>query len=159
MAKGDAHTTHEPTIENRKARHDYHIDDTLECGMRLTGTEIKSVRTGQVSLGEGFVEVRESPPALILRGVHVAEYPPAGTARQHDPLRPRVLLAHAREIRKLLEHTRDRGTTLVPLKIYFVRGRAKVLVGLARGKKQFDKRADIAKREAQREIERAMKRR
>ncbi|HMN96423.1 MAG TPA: SsrA-binding protein SmpB [Phycisphaerales bacterium] len=151
--------THEPVIENRRARHDYQVDETLECGIRLTGTEIKSVRAGQISLQEGFVEATESPLALTLRGAHIAEYPPAGEHRQHAPARPRALLAHAREIRKLVEATRAKGMTLVPLKVYFVRGKAKLLVGVARGKKAYDKRTSIADREAKRDIERAMSKR
>jgi SsrA-binding protein len=150
--------SHEPTIENRRARHDYFIEDTLECGVKLTGTEVKSVRNGQVSLAEGYVRATESPVALTLHGVHIAEYPPAGEANQHDPTRARVLLANAREIRKLADRTRERGVTLVPLKVYFVRGRAKLLVGIGRGKGKTDQRQDIAKREAKREIDRAMSR-
>jgi SsrA-binding protein len=149
---------HEPTIENRKARHDYHIDDTLECGIRLTGTEIKSVRASQISLNEGFVTAVEIPPTLILHNTHIHEYAPAGKNRQHVPTRNRVLLAHRKEILKLVTQTRARGTTLVPLKMYFVRGKAKLLIGVARGKKQADKREAIAKREHQRDIERAMSR-
>lgn len=149
----------EPTIENRKARHDYHIDDTLECGIRLTGTEIKSVRAGQMSLAEGFVTAREEPPSLTLHNSHINEYPPAAKQHQHAPTRVRTLLAHRREITKLAVQTRAKGTTLVPLKVYFVRGKAKVLIGVARGKKQADKREAIAKREHQRDIDRAMSRR
>jgi SsrA-binding protein len=149
----------EPTIENRRARHDFFIDETLECGIRLTGTEIKSVREGRVSLAEGYVRATADPPALILLGAHIAEYPPAGPQHQHDPLRPRTLLAHAQEIRRLARHSQARGATLVPLKLYFVRGRAKLLVGLARGRRVHDKRQQVAKEHARREIERAMSRR
>ena len=148
----------EPTIENRKARHRFHILETLECGLKLTGTEIKSVRDGKVSLGEGYVRAEEHPLRLTLHGVHIGEYPPAGPARQHDPIRTRILLAHRREIAKLADKTREKGTTLVPLKLYFLRGRAKLLIGLARGKRMADKRQDLAKKEAQRDIERAMSR-
>lgn len=144
----------EPTIENRRARHDYHVEETLECGLKLTGTEIKSVRGGEVSLQEGYVEATESPPGLVLLGTHIAEYPQADERRQHRPDRPRILLAHRREILKLAVAARAKGMTIVPLKLYFVRGRAKVLIGLAKGKKQFDKRADIKKREAEREMAR-----
>lgn len=151
-------STHEPTIENRRARHDYHIDDTVECGLKLTGTEIKSVRASQVSLGEGWIEARDAPLSLVLHGVHIDEYAPAGERRQHAPTRDRVLLAHGREIAKLAEQTRAKGFTLIPLKIYFVRGKAKLLLGVGRGKKQSDKRQDIAKREAKREMERGMRR-
>lgn len=147
----------EPTIENRRARHEYHVEETLECGLKLTGTEIKSVRAGQVSLQEGHVAASEEPPALTLLDIHIAEYPPAGEARQHAPNRPRALLAHKREIRKLAVASRAKGMTLIPLKLYFVRGRAKLLIGLAKGKKQYDKRRDVAEREAKREMERAMR--
>jgi SsrA-binding protein len=148
-----------PTIENRRARRDYFIEETLECGIKLTGTEVKSVRDGQISLAEGYVRATEAPPTLTLHSVHIAEYAPAGEHRQHDPIRSRVLLAHKREIRKLAEHTRDRGTTLIPLKVYFTNGVAKLLVGVARGKRKADKRQDVAKREAKREIDRAMSKR
>ena len=152
-------SSHEPTIENRKARHDFFIEDTLECGIKLTGTEIKSLRAGKVSLGEGYVRATDSPIALVLHSVHIGEYPPAGPARQHLPTRERVLLAQKREIRKLADKTRQRGVTIVPLKVYFVRGRAKLLIGIARGKQQSDKRQDIATREARRDMDRAMSRR
>lgn len=148
----------EPTIENRKARHQYLITDTLECGIKLTGTEIKSVRAGQISLGEGFARATDGPVSLTLYGVHIAEYPPAGSHRQHEPTRPRPLLAHRREIRKLAEATRQAGTTLIPLKLYFLRGRAKLLLGVARGKRKADKRQDLSKQEARKEIERALRR-
>lgn len=151
--------TNEPTIENRRARHEYHIGDTLECGIKLTGTEIKSVRAGQISLAEGYVRATEEPPSLILHSVHIAEYPNASPNQQHDPVRVRTLLAQKREIRKLAVQTRERGVTLVPLKVYFVRGRAKLLVGVGVGKAKADKRHDIAKRDAQRDIDRALSQR
>ena len=146
----------DPVIENRKARHDYQIEETLECGIKLTGIEIKSIRDGQVSLAEGYVRASEQPLGLTLHGAHVNEYPPAGSARQHDPIRVRRLLAHKREIRKLATQTRAKGVTLVPLKIYFVRGKAKLLIGVGMGRKHQDKRQDMARREAQRDIDRAM---
>jgi SsrA-binding protein len=151
--------TNEPTIENRKARHQYHILDTIECGMKLVGTEVKSVRAGQISLAEGFVRATEPPPRLTLHGVHIAEYPPAGQASQHNPARTRTLLAQKREILKLVDRTREPGVTLVPLKVYFLRGVAKLLVGVAKGKGKADKRQDIARREAKRDIDRAMSKR
>lgn len=156
MAKNTRKTTNEPTIENRRARYDYVIHDTLECGLKLTGTEVKSVRAGRVSLAEGYVRATDSPLSLTLHGVHIAEYPPAGEHRQHNPTRTRILLAQKREIRKLADKTREKGFTLIPLKIYFLRGKAKLLVGLASGKRTADKREDIAKRDAKREIDRAM---
>ena len=106
MASKTRHRSNESTIENRRARRDYFIEDTLECGIRLTGTEIKSVRIGQVSLAEGYVRATETPPRLTLHGAHIAEYPPAGEHRQHQPVRVRALLAHRREIRKLAARTR-----------------------------------------------------
>lgn len=153
--------SNEPVIENRKARHDYFIEDTLECGIELLGSEIKSVRLGQVSLAEGFVRTDLGPrqrPTLILHAVHIGEYPPAGAQRQHAPQRERTLLAHRREIRRLAAQTAAKGVTLVPLKIYFVRGRAKVLIGVARGKQKADKRQSIAEREHRRDMDRAMSR-
>jgi SsrA-binding protein len=149
----------EPVIENRRARHDFAIEETLECGIELLGTEIKSIRFGKVSLGEGWVLAEEAGPTLTLMNTHIAEYPPAGAARQHDPIRPRRLLAHKREIRRLATEVRARGVSLVPLKIYFVRGRAKLLVGIGAGRRKADKRSAIASREASREMERAMSRR
>jgi SsrA-binding protein len=149
-------TAAEPTIENRRARHDYFIDETLECGIKLVGTEVKSVRSGQVSLGEGFARAGDEPLELVLHDVHIAEYAPAGP-RQHDPARPRALLAHRRQIRKLADRTRQGGVTLIPLKVYFVRGRVKVLIGVARGRKRADKRQAIAEREARRDMDRAMR--
>jgi SsrA-binding protein len=151
--------THEPTIENRRARHDYIIDETLECGIKLTGTEVKSVRNGQVSLAEGYARASENPIGLELHSVHIAEYPPAGPARQHDPIRTRTLLAHRRQIQKLAASTREKGVTLIALKMYFEAGRVKVLIGVARGRRHADKRQDIARREAKRDIDRALSRR
>ncbi len=158
MAAKTKRTPNRPTIENRRARYDFFIDDTLECGIKLTGTEIKSVRNGRVSLAEGYVRATQSPPALALHGVHIAEYPPAGKQLQHDPTRVRTLLAHRREIRKLADKTSQKGFTIVPLKMYLVRGRAKLLIGLGQGKRRHDKRHELAKRQAEREIKRAMSR-
>ncbi len=147
----------EPVIENRKARHKYQILETLECGVKLHGAEVKSVRAGHISLGEGYVRATEDPLRLTLHGVHIGEYAPAG-ASQHAPHRTRILLAHKREIRKLAGKTRDRGVTITPLKLYWVRGRAKLLIGLAVGKRKGDKRETLAKRAHQRDIDRAMSR-
>jgi len=149
---------HEPAIENRKARFDYRIGETLECGIELLGTEVKSLRAGQASLGEGWARGEGEPPRLVLHQVHIAEYPPAGAARQHDPVRPRTLLAHRREIRRFVDEARKLGGTIVPLRIHWVRGKAKVLVGIGLGKDKSDKRQDIAKREHQREMDRALRR-
>ena len=159
MASSTRSRSNESTIENRRARRDYFIEDTLECGIRLTGTEVKSVRIGQVSLAEGYVRATETPPRLTLHGAHIAEYPPAGEHQQHQPLRVRTLLAHRREILKLAARTRARGNTLMPLKMYFVNGRAKLLIGVARGKRKHDKRQDMAEREMKRDMQRAMSKR
>jgi SsrA-binding protein len=146
-----------PAIENRKARFDYHIEETLEVGMVLRGSEVKSVRKGEVSLGEGYVLAREEPPELTLIGVNIGEYAPSG-ALGHRPTRARPLLAHKREIRKLARTVVAKGLTIVPLKLYFKDGWAKLLIGVARGKQAHDKRDTIAKREAKRDIDRAMSR-
>jgi SsrA-binding protein len=148
----------DPVIENRKARHDYHIGETLECGIKLLGTEVKSVRIGQMSLGEGWVRGELEPPTLTLMQAHIGEYPPAGR-KQHPSTRQRVLLAKRREIRKITEEANAKGGTIVPLKVYFVRGVAKVLVGVGVGKNRADKRQDLAKKTHQREIDRATSRR
>ncbi len=147
-----------PTIENRKARHDYAILDTLEAGIMLVGSEVKSVRDGKVSLGEGYVRVEDSPPSMWLHSVNIAEYAPAG-AHQHAPTRTRRLLAHKREITKLFRQVDAKGLTIVPLKMYFKNGLAKVLIGLAMGKSRADKRQSIARRESDRDIARAMSKR
>ncbi len=160
-ANGAKSKANEPVIENRKARHDYFIEETLECGVELLGSEVKSIRLGLVSLGEGFVQAEDRPgqrPTLVMFNVHVGEYPPAGAARQHIPQRERRLLAHTREIRKLAQRTSVKGLTLVPLKMYFVRGRVKVLIGVAKGKQKADKRQSIAEREHRRDMDRAMSR-
>jgi SsrA-binding protein len=147
-----------PTIENRRARHDYAIADTLEVGVALRGTEVKSVRQGRVSLAEGYVRVQADPPALTLLGVNIAEYPPAG-AQQHPPTRGRRLLAHRREILRLARDVEHKGVTVVPLKMYFRNGYAKVLIGVGRGRARHDKRRAIAEREHRRDIDRALSRR
>ncbi len=176
-------------IENRKARFDYAIVDTLEVGIMLRGSEVKSVRDGKVSLGEGYVRAehplvagstrgartagskgpadrasssRIDGPALWLHAVNIAEYPPAGpsgSVGQHVPTRTRKLLAHSREIAKLAREVQVKGFTLVPLKLYFKNGKAKILIGLGKGKTKSDKRDTIAKRESDRDISRATSRR
>jgi len=147
------------SIENRKARHQYSIEDTLEVGIVLTGSEVKSVRDGQVSLAEGWIRASTSPLRITLHSVHIAEYQNASPAHQHKPQRPRVLLAHNREIRKLEAFTHQQGRTLIPLKMYFSNNKIKVLVGMATGKHKSDKRQDLAKKSAKRDMDRAMKRR
>jgi SsrA-binding protein len=140
---------------NRKARHDYHIEDTLEAGLVLTGTEVKSLRAGRASLVDGFGEVRDGE--VWLRNVHIPEYD-QGTWTNHEPRRPRKLLLHKGEISRLIGKTQERGLTLVPLSLYFKDGYAKVEIALARGKKTYDKRHALAERQAKREAERAMAR-
>jgi len=141
---------------NRQATHDYSIEDRFEAGIALLGTEIKSIRAGQANLREGYVQVRGD--GLWLVNTHIAPYDPAGR-EGHDPLRPRRLLLHRKEIAKLLSRVQERGYTIIPLKIYLKNRRAKVEIALARGKRQYDKREAIAKREAGRQIERALKER
>lgn len=149
----------DPEIVNRRARHEYHIDDTLEVGVVLQGSEVKSLRDGKASLAEGYVRAEESPPGLYLHGVQIDEYPPAAGSGQHAPRRVRTLLAHKREAMKLARASAQKGFTIVPLRLYFKNGRAKILIGLARGKAAFDKREDARKREAKRDIDREMSRR
>jgi SsrA-binding protein len=141
---------------NRKARHDYAILDTFEAGMALTGTEVKSLRAGRASLVDAFGH--ESNGEIYLHGMHIPEYT-QGTWTNHEPRRVRKLLLHRDEIRKMQGKLRDEGITLVPLSVYFHNGYAKVELGLARGKKSYDKRQDLAARDAQREITRAVGRR
>ena len=141
---------------NRKARHDYTILDTWEAGMQLTGTEVKSLRAGRASLVDAFAD--ETGGGIYLRGMHIPEYT-QGTWTNHEPRRTRKLLLKRDEIRKITGELRESGLTLVPLSVYFHNGYAKVELGLARGKKAYDKRQDMAERDAQREITRAMGRR
>lgn len=155
MAGKERSTAREPTIENRRARHDYAIEETLECGIELRGTEVKSIRNSQVQMDQGFVMARATPPALELHGVHIAEYPQALPQHQHQPTRMRRLLAHRREIGKLAVQQKAKGASLIPLKIYFVKGRAKVLVGVGFGRKKGDKREHIKEKEAKRDMQRA----
>ena len=140
---------------NRKARHEYFIEDTFEAGIVLTGTEIKSVRLGQVSLQDGFVLIRGGETWLM--NVHIAHYA-LGNRNNHEETRPRKLLLHKREIARLFSQATQRNWTIVPLKVYInAKGLAKVEIGLARGKQQHDKRDTIAKRDSDRELRRAMK--
>lgn len=147
-----------PTVENRRARFDYAIADTLEVGIALTGPEVKSVRDGQISLAEGYVRVQPSPPALYLHGVTIAEYGPAADRRERTD-RTRLLLAHKREIHKLARQVEQKGMTVVPLKLYFKNNWAKLLIGVGKGRSKHDKRQAIGERESRRDIDRAMSRR
>jgi SsrA-binding protein len=141
---------------NRKATHDFHLENRYEAGLVLTGTEIKSIRAGRVNLGDGYVQPRDGE--LWLLNVHIGPYEPSGR-HGHEPLRPRKLLLHRREIDRLISRVQERGYTIVPLRLYLKRGLAKVEIALARGKRKYDKRQAIAKRDAQREIDRALKER
>lgn len=141
---------------NRKAGRDFHLEDRHEAGLVLMGTEIKSIRAGRVNLSDGYVQPRDGELWLI--NVHIAPYDPAGRYG-HEPLRPRKLLLHRREIERLASRVRERGYTIVPTRLYLKGGRAKVEIALARGKRQYDKRQAIAKRDAQRDIDRALKER
>jgi SsrA-binding protein len=141
---------------NRKARHQYHFHDTYEAGLVLLGSEIKSIRAGRVSLQEGFVLFEGGEAWLV--NVHIAQYDPA-SKQNHDPKRRRKLLLHRREIDRLQSHAQEKGYTVVPTKLYLKDGRAKVEIALARGKKLYDKRQTIAKRDAKRQVERALKER
>jgi SsrA-binding protein len=141
---------------NRKARHDYAILDTFEAGLALTGTEVKSLRAGRVSLTDAFAQ--EQDGEFYLHAMHIPEYT-LGTWTNHAPRRVRKLLLHRGEIDRLIGKVRESGLTLVPLALYFSDGWAKVEIGLARGKRSYDKRQDLAKRDAEREISRAIGRR
>jgi SsrA-binding protein len=142
--------------QNKKARHDYSIEDVFECGIVLTGTEVKSLRMGRASLIDGFAMVDKGE--LWLSGVHIPEYT-QGTWTNHTPRRDRKLLVHAAEIRKLSARMKEGGLTLVPLSIYFKDGKAKIELAVAKGKKVHDKRAALMERQAGREIEREVSRR
>jgi SsrA-binding protein len=141
---------------NRRAYHDYHIEDTFEAGLVLTGTEVKSLRAGRASLADGFAQITDGE--VWLHNVHIPEYV-QGTWTNHTPRRIRKLLLHRREIDKLAREVSEQGLTLIPLSLYFKDGNAKVELGLARGKRTYDKRQDLARRDAAREIDRALKRR
>jgi len=140
--------------ENRKARREYEIIDSLECGIALVGSEVKSLRNGKVSIDEAYGRVRDGEVWLV--GCDIAEYEQANEMN-HEPRRPRKLLLHRREINKFAGKAFERGLTLVPLKLYFKRGRAKVLMGIGRGRKLFDKREKMKKDTIQRDIARAMR--
>jgi len=142
--------------QNKKARHDYTILDTYECGIVLTGTEVKSLRAGRASLIDGFVMIENAE--LWMHGVHIPEYT-EGTWTNHTPRRKRKLLVHREEIRKLSGKMKDSGTTLIPLQLYFKDGRAKVEIALAKGKKAHDKRDSLMEAQATREINREISRR
>lgn len=141
--------------QNRKARHDYHIDATYEAGIVLTGTEVKALRAGKGSLADGYADVRDGE--VWLRNVHIPEYD-QGSWNNHAPRRPRKLLLKKDEISRLIGKTKEQGHTLVPLALYFKDGYAKVEIALARGKRNYDKRQSLAEKQAKREAARAMSR-
>lgn len=140
--------------QNRKARHDYSVEETVEAGLVLTGTEIKSVRARRVNLKDGYAQIRNGEGWLM--NVHISKYA-NGNIFNQDPLRNRKLLLHKKQLNKLAGQLSVGGYTLIPLKMYIKNGYAKVLLGLARGKRQYDKRQSIKKRDAERQIERVMK--
>lgn len=140
--------------ENRKAWHDYFIDETFEAGLALTGTEVKSLRAGKANLRDSYAGLEKNE--LFLYNMHISPYE-MGNRFNHDPLRTRKLLMHRSEIKRLTSRVREKGFTLVALRLYFKRGRAKVELGLARGKKLYDKRAQIAERDARRDTERELR--
>jgi SsrA-binding protein len=141
-------------VDNRRARHDYHLSDRVEAGVALVGTEVKSLRAGQANLQRAYGEIRDGEAWLV--GAHIAEYT-QGNVANHDPDRDRKLLLKRREIDSLDGKVRERGLTLVPTKLYFKNGKVKVELAVGKGKQAHDKRRDIAKRDADREMERAVK--
>ena len=145
-----------PRITNRRALHDYFISAKIECGMVLVGSEVKSLRHGKAQLQESFARIEKGE--LILHGCHIDPYEKAALSN-HEPLRERKLLVHKRELKKLADETSQRGTTLIPLAIYFKDGRAKLELGVARGKQHHDKRESIKKKEMDRELRRVMSQR
>ncbi len=142
-------------VRNRKARRNYEILDTIEAGMVLLGTEVKSIRGGQASLSEAWCKIEEQEVHLV--DAHISHYS-HGNLNNHDPLRPRKLLLHRKEISRLQKAVEQKGNTLIPLRLYLKHGNIKVEIAIARGKKLYDKRADIAERDSKRQLERTMKR-
>ena len=139
---------------NRQARHNYFIDEIYEAGLVLVGSEVKSLRDGKANLSDSYAQIRKDEAFLV--NTHISPYPGANQFN-HEPTRTRKLLLHSREIERLTGKTKERGLTLIPLKIYFKNGRAKVEIGLARGKKLYDKRETLRRKVAQREVERSLK--
>jgi SsrA-binding protein len=142
----------EPRINNRKALHDYFISAKIECGMVLVGSEVKSLRAGKAQLQDAWAAVENGQ--LILHGAHIDPYEKSASVYNHEPKRDRKLLAHKREIKRLIAETAEKATTLIPLAIYFKGGRAKVEIGVAKGKQQHDKRETIKRKEMDREVRR-----
>ncbi len=154
--KTDRQKAEKIIAENRKAFHDYHILESFEAGVALLGTEVKAIREGRVNLRDSFGRVEDGE--VFLHGVHISPYSHRGYA-DHEPLRRRKLLLHKQEIRKLVGKTTERGMTLVPLRLYFKHGRVKIAIGLAKGKKEYDRRETIKRRETERETRAAIKER
>jgi SsrA-binding protein len=155
-ASSNRQTGRKIIAQNRKARHDYAVVDVYEAGVMLTGTEVKSLRLGRASLVDGFATIDDGE--VFLRNVHIPEYE-QGSWTNHEPRRVRKLLLHKEEIQRLIGKTKEGGLTLVPLSIYFSAGKVKVELALARGKRSYDKRQDLARRDADREVARALGRR
>ncbi len=143
-------------ITNRKARHDYFISEVVECGISLVGTEVKSLRAGQARIVEAYGRIQNGEVFLV--GANIAMYPQAAPGMQHDPTRDRKLLLRKSQIAKLVDHVRQKGKTLVPLAMYFSRGWAKCELGIAEGKRQYDKRQALRKKDDRREMQRQMRR-
>lgn len=154
--KNEVHKNEKVIAQNRKARHNYEVLETLECGIVLVGSEVKSLRQGKLSLEEAYGRVEKSEVWLV--GCNIQEYT-FSNQQNHDPLRKRKLLIHKREISKFADQAFEKNLTLVPLKMYFNRGRVKVLLGICRGKQTHDKRQSLKKKDSQREIARAMRHR
>ena len=151
MAKGKGI---KPLVQNRRARHDYFVEETYECGMELKGTEVKSIRQGRANLKESYARVRDGE--VFVDGMHISPYE-QGSIFNTDPLRPKRLLLHKSEIRKLQAQVMRQGMTLIPLKVYLKDGRMKLELGVCRGKQLHDKRDDMAERDARRDMDRAMR--
>ncbi|WP_025728337.1 SsrA-binding protein SmpB [Atopobacter phocae] len=147
-------TDDKPLAQNRKASHDYHILETFEAGMILKGTEIKAIRQSRLNLKDGFVSLRNGE--AVLKNIHISPFE-QGNIFNHDPLRDRKLLLHRSQISKLEKETKVGGLTIVPLKVYIKNGFAKVLIGLAKGKKMYDKRESLKQKSIKREVDRALK--
>ncbi len=155
MARKEANLA--PRINNRRAFHDYHIDAKLECGIALKGTEVKSLRAGLAQMHDAFARVENGE--LWLYNLYIDHYKQAAAVYNHEPLRSRKLLVHKREIKRLQSATKEKGTSLIPLAIYFKEGRAKLELAVGHGKRQYDKRASIKKKEMDRDLHRGMMRR
>lgn len=151
-AAGKPAASNAPSVDNRRARHEYFILESLEAGIELTGTEVKSIRQGGISLSEAYARLREGE--LWLLGMHVPPYK-QGSFSNVDPNRPRRLLLHREQVRRIGGRAAEKGLTIVPLRLYFTRGKVKIEIGLAKGKKLWDKREAAAERDARREIDRA----